>query len=395
FEGKLIEQVIREGKVEKENDTLKSYLEGMDFKITKKLAGNLYQLCHEVKEVLKFEEEIDFYITNSPNINCSAYSSMEKEHPHKIMINSALIEKFNKNELKFVIGHEIGHLISRYVDLIRVIKFVFPGRKEMPLIFQNKINLWHQLSELSADRYGFIASPDLDNCIMNFFKLASGLDPNKIDFDIKEYMKEIDKVLDNLKKEPFALQTSHPLNPIRIKSIQHFSQSNLYSQIAKGDKITEDQDLLKKMNELLKMMQVICHSELDHFRMQFIASGGLIMAGIDNQLSSDEVSHIIQSLSEFLVFPGELFASILKSKDVGKIFQQSCSAILEQNPMERYQMLQYLIEIALVDNVIAESEISFIYEIGEKALGLSRKEIAQIIGGMIQSRFAPRLFKDN
>ena len=42
FEGKLIEQVIREGKVEKENDTLKSYLEGMDFKITKKLAGNLY-----------------------------------------------------------------------------------------------------------------------------------------------------------------------------------------------------------------------------------------------------------------------------------------------------------------------------------------------------------------
>ena len=83
-----------------------------------------------------------------------------------------LLERLDDDELSFVVGHEIGHLISRARDLERIIATIFPADVQVPLVFYNKIALWEKLAELTADRYGFIASPNLDCCVTAFFKLA-------------------------------------------------------------------------------------------------------------------------------------------------------------------------------------------------------------------------------
>ena len=54
-----------------------------------------------------------------------------------LALHSGLIEKFDDEELQFVIGHEIGHLISKSADLMRIIDFLFPVAENMPLVFQH------------------------------------------------------------------------------------------------------------------------------------------------------------------------------------------------------------------------------------------------------------------
>ena len=112
-----------------------------------------------------------------PGKDAFAVASSKEGDPHIININSGLIDLMTDDELRFVVGHEIGHLMNRDTKLLRLIYFVFPHNTVPPLVLQYKIRLWQQLSELVADRYGYMAIPNLEVCVSAFFKMASGLDP--------------------------------------------------------------------------------------------------------------------------------------------------------------------------------------------------------------------------
>lgn len=393
FNGAIIESILREGKVMQDHDEVKSLLEGHSFKITAALAPDLYRLCQEVRNQLEFEEEIDFFVSNSPNINCFAYPRLEETQSHKIVINSGLLERFEDDELRFVIGHEIGHLISKNAQLQKIIQFVFPEFERAPIVFQNKIMLWDKLAELTADRYGFIAAPKLNNCINTFIKLSSGLSTNRISFDAMVYLEEMNKVLDYFKENPYAVASTHPINPVRIKCLQLFAESRLYKSVASVKGAKEDKVLAEAISGLVQILMVVGSSELDRHRSYFVAAAGIIVAGADKNLDLGEVEHIVTVLAKFSIFPKEFFDHILSQGDVGKIFETSVKAILAENPSERYTMLEYLIGLALSDNEIIKAETDLLFEMGEKVFGLSRKELAQMIGSVVQKIFVPKLFK--
>ncbi len=390
FDGAIIETILREGKVSQDHDELKSLLEGHSFKITAALAPDLHRICQEVREKLEFTEEVEFFVSNSPNINCFAWPRIEEGQSHKVIINSGLLERFEDDELRFVIGHEIGHLISKNAQLQKILNFVFPEFERAPIVFQNKIQLWDKLAELTADRYGFIAAPKLDQCINTFIKLSSGLSTSRISFDAMVYLAEMEKVLDYFKANPYAVASTHPINPVRIKCLQLFSESALYKSLPKGK---EDKKLAEAIRELTQILMVVGSSELDKHRSWFVASAGIIVAGVDMNLNLQEVEQIITVLARFSIFPKEFFDHILAQGNVGKLFEESVKAILAENPAERYGMLEYLIGLVLSDNEIIKAEIDMLFDIGENVFGLSRKELAQIIGSVVQKSFVPRIFK--
>jgi Zn-dependent protease with chaperone function len=232
FRGDIIQRILREGKVESSKNYLRSILEGHSFKITERMAPKLHAVCREVQQMLEFEEPVEYFITSSRDINCAAYPRLEDDQSHLVMINSGALERFTDDELRFVIGHEMGHLISQNAELVRIISFVFPQGDQIPLIFKNKLELWNKLSELSADRYGYIAVPQLEISVGAFFKMASGLDAGRIAFDPIAYLEEMDKVLDYFRTESAAVRSTHPINPVRLKALQFFSESNLFRAVA-------------------------------------------------------------------------------------------------------------------------------------------------------------------
>ena len=75
--------------------------------------------------------------------------------------------------------------------------FVFPPDKAaIPLILAYKFRLWQQLCELTADRYGYLAIPNLNTCVSAFYKMASGLHLTKDTFDLDLFIKHNLKHLD-------------------------------------------------------------------------------------------------------------------------------------------------------------------------------------------------------
>jgi len=391
IEGDVIEALLKEAKIERFENEWKYMLEGHSFKVTKEMASGLYDLFQEVKQKLEFDEDIDFYVTNSADVNAFAISSLEEGEANIINVNSGLIERMDDDELKFIIGHEIGHLISKNAQITKIIRFVYPESNKIPILLYHKVNLWNKLAELTADRYGYIASPKLEKIISNFFKLSSGLDPQRINFDYKAYLAENEAIIQYFKDNRGKNVSTHPINPIRIKALVAFSESETYKSIAKGAEIQPEETLDAILNDLIQILMTLSSSELDYHRGNFMASAGLMMASADKAMDEDELTRIIGTLSQQMIFPQEMLGNIHNSGKVQDIFYGSAGEILKLNPGERYGMFEYLVSIALADRKIFKEEIEFLYTVGEQ-FGFTRKEIAQITAGMIQREFVPDVY---
>ena len=391
IEGDIIEALLKEAKIERFENEWKYLLEGHSFKVTKEMASRLYELFHEGRKTLHFEEEIDFYVTNNPEVNAFAISSLEEGEANIINVNSGLIERMDDDELKFIIGHEIGHLISKNARITKIIRFVYPEPDKIPILLYHKVNLWNKLAELTADRYGYIASPKLEKIISNFFKLSSGLDPERIHFDYKAYLAENEAIIEYFKANRGKNVSTHPINPIRIKALQAFSESETYQRIAKGEEIQPEETLDNILNDLIQILMTLSSSELDYHRDNFMAAAGLMIAGVDEKMDTDELQRVIGALSNKMVFPQEMLGNIYNSGKVQDIFYGSAGEILKVNPGERYGMFEYLVSIALADRQIFQQEIDFLYTVGEQ-MGFTRKEIAQITANMIQREFVPNVY---
>lgn len=390
LEGKLVEKIIAEANYEPEENIWKNILEGHSFKVTEKMSPKLYHIFHDVKNKLNYKKNIDFYITNSAELNAFALTRSDDKDTDIININSALISMFDDDELRFVVGHEIGHLITRYARVVRLINFIFPDPEKVPLILAHRIELWQKVSELTADRFGFIASPKVEKCVSGFFKMASGLSTDRIDFDYKAYLIDNEKILEYFTQNRNMF--THPVNPLRIKAIKLFSESSLYEDFKNEKEFNTDQVLNAEMDKLIAMLQTISTSPMDAFRKQFLASAGLIMANIDKNINDDEYESILESLSNYTVFPHEYLSEICNTS-TEEVFKSSISNIIQQNPAERFQLLQYMANIAMSDNSIFNKEINFLFEVGESLLGLTRREIAQILAATLQQGFIPELYR--
>ena len=352
----------------------------------------LYKPFRDVCEALNFNEPVEFYISNSPDFNASASSSQEEDEPHLVNLNSGLVNALDEDELRFVIGHELGHIISKNIDIKGVIEFVFPHFQNIPLLLYNKISLWDKLSELTADRYGLIACGDPSKCVSAFFKMSSGLSLEYYNLNLATFLDENEKLLESFKQENTINVASHPMNPIRIKALENFAQSTVYQSILEEKAIEDDPLLTSNMEELTDLLLVIRNSELDQHRSLFIAAAGLVMAGVDDQMKKEEYELIIHRLANFLIFPEELLQNIINQRAQYTVFVQSASTIMQYNPAERDPMFEFLIGVAMSDNELFTKEIDFLYETGTNLFKYSEKEIAQKIGQVVRGNFLPRLY---
>ena len=171
--GDIVNKIISLSSYNSSGDNVRSAMEGHSFKVEKRLMDHLYEMLYEVKEKLNFKDPVDFYITGNSDVNAWTIAAAKEGEPHIVNINSGLLNLMTDDELRFVIGHELGHLINKNTAMLRLISFIFPPESNPPLMLQHKIRLWEQLSELAADRYGYLAVENLNGGLSAFFKMTS------------------------------------------------------------------------------------------------------------------------------------------------------------------------------------------------------------------------------
>ena len=352
LQGPVVEEVMRKIRISSSDAYWRSNMEGHSLKVDEELLPDIYELCHEVKNKLGFEGKVDFYITGDSTVNAFSVASEDENEPNIVNINSGLFDLMSKDELRFVIGHELGHLINKDTALARLIGFVFPPETKSPVMLQYKIRLHNQLAELVADRYGYMAIENLGVCVTAFFKMASGLDLEKMNVSIDALIADNQKRLDYFLHDKGTSRASHPVNPIRVQALNLFATSKTQEELQKG------------MDELIT-----------------------IVANADGEINKDEVDDILTELSSLKIFPRQFLEEIANG-DVGEIFHESVSKMININPGLREAMLNYLITIVMSDKSITKEEIDLLYEFGE-SIALSEMEVAQSIAALIQQRFIP------
>lgn len=378
LQGPVVETILKSAKDGSNNGYWRSRMEGHCMKVDKEILPDFYALCQDVKKRLNFKDAVDFYVTGDSTLNAFSVAAEDEDHPHIVNINSAMFDLMSEEELRFVIGHELGHIMNKDSALKRLIYFVFPpDNTNPPITLQYKIRLHDQLAELVADRYGFLANGNLNACVTAFYKLSSGLDLAKMIVSIDALLADNRKRLDYFMKGKGLSRYDHPVNPIRVQAINLFAT-------AKSEKELED-----GMDELVNILLRVGNGTLDEDLSVFIASAGLIVANIDEQVTEKEIEHIIQNLANLQIFPKRFLDAVSKS-DVSKLFDQSVKNILSQDPGMRDGLLAYMMGLVMSDKEISENEIGFIYGFGD-SIGFSEKEISKKFAEMIQRNYVPSL----
>lgn len=378
LQGNIVEEVLREIKTSSSSDAYwRSNMEGHSLKVEKELLPDFYQLCQEVKEKLGVKDNVDFYITGDSSVNAFSVAAESEGESHIVNINSALFDLMTTDELRFVVGHELGHLINKDTALVRLIQFVFPPNAEVPVTLQYKIRLHEQLAELVADRYGYMAVENLDVCVTAFFKMASGLDLVKMNVSIETLLADNNRRLEYFLKDKGMSRASHPVNPIRVQALNLFAKSK------------SKKDLDKGMEELIAILLKVGDCEQDEYTARFIASAGLIVANVDNNITKNEADLIISQLASLKIFPRQFLDEIAQG-DVMATFNDAVANLLRINPGMRDGMLRYMIAIVMSDKIIAKDEVDLLYNFGE-SIGLSKIEVANAIAESIQQSYVPSL----
>ncbi len=208
---------------------------------------NLYALYQEVLQTLDWppagEPPPQLYVAQTPIANAGAVGF---DKPF-IVINSGALELLSREEQRFILAHELGHIMSGHTTYrtIALIVMTF-GLQVLPLVatvallpFQLALLEWYRKSELSADRAGLLGSQNVRASMGAFLALAGGRlvdDTHDLDAYLaqaREY--EVggtswDAVLKALNT---ALRV-HPFHTVRVGELDRWVESGEYSRVIGG-----------------------------------------------------------------------------------------------------------------------------------------------------------------
>lgn len=197
---------------------LQKQVQGNSVKIT----PNQYLRIDKVIDELSIKLNIrrpDAFISFDPYIN--AYV-MGFKNPYTLILTSALVESLNDNELKFVIGHELGHIKFNHS---RLKSLITPLDKNIPVITL-LFNFWLRKTEYTADRVGLFLTKDINVSTDAILKIAVGSKLAK-EINIDEYIDQIKYAYDEKSEKLGELLLTHPYLTNRVRGMVEFYNINL------------------------------------------------------------------------------------------------------------------------------------------------------------------------
>jgi Zn-dependent protease with chaperone function len=189
----------------------------------------LYDIVDACCETLEVIIPLELYVYASPQFN--AMCIKPEEGRLFIALTSSLIEKFSLPELKFVLGHELGHFIFQHHDI--PIGYILKGRLKPDPSLVLKLFAWSRYAEISADRAGAVCSRDLDAVAGAMFKLASGLTSPLVKASMDDFLSQLEDMQAAANDTPVRGTVSqdwfstHPFSPLRLQALKYAFESEL------------------------------------------------------------------------------------------------------------------------------------------------------------------------
>jgi Zn-dependent protease with chaperone function len=199
---------------------------------------------------LDLPERYDIYLTQFPITNAAAIGSGKP----MVLVNSRCVDVLDELEVRTVLGHEAGHILSDHVLYITALRILLALSRGVRLPFIAGLPLqavtavlfeWFRAAELSSDRAATLVNRDPRVTCRTLMVLAGGVRSSRLNLDAfiqqasdyEEWSSGWDKL--NRMRNDIWLTHSQPVR--RVREITEWVQSGEYDRIARGEFPTRDQ----------------------------------------------------------------------------------------------------------------------------------------------------------
>jgi Zn-dependent protease with chaperone function len=211
----------------------------------------LHQMLLDGAYVLDLPRVPELYITQDPRVNAMAIGT---DKPF-IVITTGLVDLMDPEEIRFIIGHELGHVLSGHTVYRTMLYYLMALAARLALVPLAWVGLkaviwgleeWHRKSELSCDRAGLLAGQDVAAGRRALMKLAGGYRLSELSHDeFLEQAREYDAVPDVREGLIKLLQlqgTTHPFAVVRFAELDRWASDGEYLDILAGNYPRRDSD---------------------------------------------------------------------------------------------------------------------------------------------------------
>lgn len=211
----------------------------------------VYQRFAEAAASLDVPELPELYVTQSPWLGARAIGL---DRPF-IVLDSACVQQLDDDELRYLLGHEIGHVRSGHAVNKTILMILTQWAANLSWLPVGALALraiiaamleWWRKAELSADRAGLLAGQDPAAALRVLMKVAGGGDLSQIDTTaFLEQAVEYDSggdLRDSLHKMRMTAWSTHPVPVARAAQLRQWIDSGEYGRILAGDYPRRDQD---------------------------------------------------------------------------------------------------------------------------------------------------------
>ncbi|AXI77536.1 M48 family metallopeptidase [Peterkaempfera bronchialis] len=204
---------------------------------------HIHEMVRDAAYILDLEKVPELYVTQDPQPNAMCIGM---DTPI-IVVTTGLVEMLDEEELRAVVGHEVGHAMSGhavYRTMLLILTNIATRIAWLPLgniaimAIITALKEWFRKSELSCDRAGLLAGQDLQASMRGLMKLAGGHHLAEMNVDAfieqaEEYEKAGD-LRDGVIKLLQVLPQTHPFAVVRVAKLKKWAESEEYRSIMAG-----------------------------------------------------------------------------------------------------------------------------------------------------------------
>jgi Zn-dependent protease with chaperone function len=212
---------------------------------------HLYQMMLDGAYVLDLPRVPELFITQDPMVNAMTIGT---DKPF-IVMTTGLVDLMDEEEARFVVGHELGHVLSGhsvYRTMLYALVALAARFAVVPIAWIGLkaviwgLEEWYRKSELSCDRAGLLACQDVPAARRALMKTAGGPQLAELSADaFLEQAREYDAVPDvreSLIKLMQMQGQTHPFAVVRFAELDRWANEGEYRNILAGNYPRRDND---------------------------------------------------------------------------------------------------------------------------------------------------------